>query len=83
MESRSRRASGERRIMAGKDDAGQGEIRGGDRGGRAGAIMVEYILICALVILVGAAAAPAAIKIIGSAFEMVLAVIGSPHPAFL
>lgn len=55
---------------------------GSRRGKRAGAVMVEYILVCALLILVGAAAVPSAISIIGSAFEIVLAVIGSPHPAF-
>lgn len=42
--------------------------------------MLEYVLVCALLVLVGAAATPAAIDLIGAAFEMVLAVVGSPHP---
>lgn len=47
---------------------------------RAGAAMLEYILVCALLVLVGASAAPAAIRIVGASFRMVLAVVGSPHP---
>lgn len=48
---------------------------------RAGAAMLEYILVCALLVLVGAAATPIAVRILGASFRMLLAVIGSPHPA--
>ncbi len=55
--------------------------RAGGRRSRRGAVSLEYILVCALLVLVGTAGVPAAIRIMGSAFEVILAVVGSPHPS--
>lgn len=55
--------------------------RQGRNANRAGAVSLEYILVCALLVLVGTAGVPAAVRIIGAAFEAIFAMVGSPHPS--
>lgn len=56
--------------------------RAGRIANRTGAAMLEYILVCAVLVLVGAIGVPYAIDIVSASFRMILAMIGSPHPAF-
>lgn len=51
--------------------------------GRRGVFALEYILVCALVVIGAAMAMPVAIELMGSAFDVVAEVICSPFPAGL
>lgn len=48
---------------------------------RRGAVMLEYILVCALLVLVGCCTVPVAMQLMRMAFEVVLAMVGSPTPS--
>ncbi len=50
---------------------------------RRGAFAVEYILVCALLVLGAAMAMPYAMSLVGSAFDVVAEVVCSPFPAGL
>ncbi len=50
---------------------------------RRGAFAVEYILVCALLVIGAAMAMPYAMSLIGSAFDVVAEVVCSPFPAGL
>ena len=50
---------------------------------RRGVFAVEYILVCALLVLGAAMAMPYAMSLVGSAFDVVAEVVCSPFPAGL
>lgn len=49
---------------------------------QAGVMMIEYMLVCVLIAVVGASTVPLAVSAIRTCFEVVLTIVSSPHPAF-